>query len=422
MAEAAKPESATVFKSVLHPRPSLLVFADDWGRHPSSCQYIVQHLLDGYEVYWVNTIGTRRPGLNLLTLRRGLGKLRQWTRPALDPAALPPHLHVLNPPMWLWFRSRFDRFLNRRLLARALLPVVKTLSTPCFAVTTIPIVADLIDVLPVQRWIYYCVDEYGQWPGLDRLALERMETRLIQTVDKLVAVSATLRDKIVQRGRPVSLVTHGVDLEFWAGGTDVKAVADAPGAQRVVSELENIQRPLVLFWGVADPRMEISFVTRLAADLRRGTIVLVGPQCDCDPALKRTGQVVSLGVVPYEMLPSLAREAAVLIMPYADIPVTRAMQPLKLKEYLATGKPAVVRDLPATREWRDCLDLAATPEAFSNAVRLRLTTGLPDDQRRARGRLKAESWAAKARLFERFALGSEPPRPRTQAYAQSLAV
>jgi hypothetical protein len=279
-------------------------------------------------------------------------------------------------------------------------------------VTTIPIVADLIDVLPVQRWVYYCVDEYGQWPGLDQLALEQMETRLIQTADRLVAVSETLRHKIIQMRRAVSLVSHGVDLEYWA----------TPGKRQVVPQLEGVQRPLIVFWGVADRRMECSFVTRLAADLPRGTIVLVGPQCDCDPVLRRTARVVSLGPVAYEMLPHLASEAAVLIMPYADIPVTRAMQPLKLKEYLATGKPAVVRDLPATREWRDCLDLAATPEAFADVVRLRLTTGLPEDQRRARARLEAESWAAKARLFERFALGTEPSRPRCGASVESVAI
>ena len=34
-------------------------------------------------------------------------------------------------------------------------------------------------------------------------------------------------------------------------------------------------------------------------------------------------------------------------MPYADLPVTRAMQPLKLKEYLVTDRPVVVADLPA---------------------------------------------------------------------------
>ena len=68
--------------------------------------------------------------------------------------------------------------------------------------------------------------------------------------------------------------------------------------------------------------------------------------------------------MPFEELPRLAREAGVLVMPYADLPVTRAMQPLKLKEYLATGRPVVVRDLPATRPWADCLDLADTAEEF----------------------------------------------------------
>jgi glycosyltransferase involved in cell wall biosynthesis len=392
-------------------RPNLLVFADDWGRHPSSCQHLIRNLLDRYEVYWVNTIGTRRPRFNLFTLQRALGKFRQWMRPPAV-AELPAGLHIVNPPMWPWIRSRFDRFLNRRLLARTLLPLVRSLSTPCFAVTTIPIVVDLVDVLPVQRWVYYCVDDYGQWPGLDQVALQRMETHLVQGMDKLVAVSDTLRDKLLQTGRTVSLVTHGVDLDSWAGESERKNLA----------ELDGLERPLLAFWGVADRRTDISFVARLAADLQRGTIVFVGPQCECNPVLKKTARVVCLGPVDYEMLPHVAREAAVLIMPYADIPVTRAMQPLKLKEYLATGKPAVVRDLPATREWRDCLDLAATPEAFSEAVRLRLTTGLPAEQRRARGRLRAESWATKARLFERTALASEAPRPRCEASAGDLAV
>src|SRR5206468_930129 len=105
--------------------------------------------------------------------------------------------------------------------------------------------------------------------------------------------------------------------------------------------------------------------------------------------------------------PEIAGAARVLIMPYADAPVTRAMQPLKLKEYLATGLPVVVRDLPATRSWADALDLAGTPEAFSRAVRERLTSGLPMPQRGARARLAEESWAAKARALECWLLADD---------------
>ena len=60
------------------------------------------------------------------------------------------------------------------------------------------------------------------------------------------------------------------------------------------------------------------------------------------------------------------------------------VQPLKLKEYLATGKPCVVRDLPACREWADSLDLADSPESFVAAVKRRLEEGLPESQRLAR--------------------------------------
>ena len=89
-------------------------------------------------------------------------------------------------------------------------------------------------------------------------------------------------------------------------------------------------------------------------------------------------------------------------MPYADLPVTRAMQPLKLKEYLATGKPVVVRSLPSTEPWADALDIVDSPGAFSQAVRHRLNVGLSESQHRARSLLAEESWAAKCGEFERW--------------------
>ena len=119
-------------------------------------------------------------------------------------------------------------------------------------------------------------------------------------------------------------------------------------------------------------------------------------------------RVHRIGPVPFDRLPAFAREAAVLVMPYADLPVTRAMQPLKLKEYLATGKPAVVRDLPANREWADALDLVDSAAAFSAAVRRRLETGLPVEQAIARLRLVHEGWAEKSRAFADIAFGGAP--------------
>jgi hypothetical protein len=380
-----------------NPRASLLVFADDWGRHPSSCQHLVRHLLVRHDVYWVNTIGTRTPKIDLATVTRGLEKARQWLSPPPNPCALPANLRVLNPRMWPSFGSRFGRTINRRLLVRQLGPLLQSLPEPPVAVTTLPIVSDLIGLLPVSQWVYYCVDDFGEWPGLDQATLRGMEARLVERADVIIAVSDHLRARLSSLGRASHLLTHGVEPGHWM----------PIGASQPLPELEGMERPLILFWGVVDRRMDVSFVRRLATDLTRGTVILVGPEDEHDPVLDRTPRVRRLPPVPFAQLPRLAREAAVLVMPYADLPVTQAGQPLKLKEYLATMRPTVVRDLPSTREWGDCLDLAATPETFSRAVRLRVATGLPEEQRSARARLAAESWAAKARSFERWVLAPQ---------------
>jgi glycosyltransferase involved in cell wall biosynthesis len=368
----------------------LLVFADDWGRHPSSCQHLVRHLLAEHPTTWVNTIGTRTPRLDLQTVRRAAGKVRAWLRPngAADSAVLPKGLDLLNPKMWPWLSHPFDRRLNRDLLQRQLRRALKRLPEPPVAITTLPVVADLMGHLPVRKWVYYCVDDFSEWPGLDRRALAQMERRVVERADTLVAASEPLQTRLAEMGRSAHLLTHGVDLDFWR--TSHEPV------------LTPWDRPLIVFWGVVDRRMDTAFVRHLAEALRYGTIVLAGPDQNPDPDLARLPHVVCPGPIPFQQLPALAREAAVLVMPYADAPVTRAMQPLKLKEYLATGKPVVARDLPANREWADALDLVTTPEEFTAAVLERLETDLPSEQQAARRRLKDESWAAKAEVFAGF--------------------
>lgn len=373
------------------PRP-LLVFADDWGRHPSSCQHLIRQLLPRREVVWVNTIGTRPPRLDWSTVQRVAGKLKQWSKPgelAVPDDTLRPQ--ILSPKMWPSFRSRFGRGLNRRMLSNALRPVIAAMPQPPVIVTTLPLVADLVGVWPGVRWVYYCVDDFSVWPGYDGETMLKMEREFVPKVDAVVAVSETLREHVLKLGKPSTLLTHGVDLDHWRGNSERESVP----------ELAGLAAPLVLFWGVIDRRLDMDFVRHLANNLKGGTLAFVGPQEDPDPELTKLPNVVFRSPVAFERLPSFARQAAVLVMPYADLPVTRAMQPLKFKEYLATGRPTVVRDLPSTREWADAADVVRTQEEFAARVLERIAGGLPAGQRLARERLSSESWAGKATEFEK---------------------
>ncbi len=302
---------------------------------------------------------------------------------------------VLNPKMWPSFRSRFARGLNRRLLTRALKSVADAMPEPPVVVTTIPLVADLVGHFRAARWVYYCVDDFSVWPGLDGRTMRDMEAELVPKMDIMIAVSETLQTHLARWGKTAHLLTHGVDLDFWCAPRP----SDAPASLR---ELATMPEPLVVYWGVIDRRTDLAFVKHLGEAMAVGTILFAGPHDAPDPELLRLPRVRSLPPIPFADLPALAARASVLIAPYADLPVTRAMQPLKLKEYIATGKPVVVRHLPATAEWADCVDVVESPETFARAVLARLTTGTPEDQLVARARLKSEGWRAKAEQFAQW--------------------
>jgi len=385
-------------------RSPLVVFSDDWGRHPSSCQHLIRRLLDHREVIWVNTIGMKPPAFNLFTMKRGFEKIREWTFGAKPPptelgSSPGPSLRVVSPKMWPSFRSRWSRALNRGLVLRSLRPIVASLPSPPIVITTLPVLGGLVGEFPAARWVYYCVDDFSVWPGLDGETVRKRERELVAKVDAVVAVSETLQQHIAKLGKPSHLLTHGVDLEHWrkVRPTEVPAslreIAAQPG-------------PRVVFWGVVDRRMDVPFVRKLSESLNSGSILLIGPQDDPDPQLLKLPRVRLLPSVAYADLPSLAGLSDVLVMPYADLPVTRAMQPLKLKEYLATGKPVVVSDLPTTRQWADSLDVVSTPEAFAKVVQERLRDGVPKSQREARVKLDLEGWTAKAAQFETWLDGA----------------
>ena len=391
------PTPLQLLVETLPDRARLVVFSDDWGRHPSSAQHLIRQLLPRYRVDWVNTVGTHRPRLSLGDLRRGVEKLKGWTAASRGSRSRWRTLgrwsqSSMRRSTGRGSRRRAERMLNRVLLRRALAGVLDGDPKPAAVITTVPITADLAASFPGVKWIYYCVDDFAEWPGLDGDTLRRMELDLLRHVATVICVSDVLKRRLAGLGVSAHLLTHGVELEHWQ--TVRRRPLCGPG-----------RRPTLLYWGHADTRLDADILLHLAetCDVR-----MAGRYDEVDGRLIRQRGITWIGPVPYERLPELASEADVLIMPYADLPVTRAMQPLKLKEYLATGLPVVATPLPANRAWGDAMDLTADPDEFARLCLARARRSLPESQARARQRLAYESWENKALQFEQWIMAPSP--------------
>lgn len=394
----------------------LIIFSDDWGRHPSSCQHLARRLVVDHPILWVNTIGMRSPTLSREDMGKAWRKISSWLKPKTKPEAstadeqphdasgdVPHNMRVINPRMWPGFRAGWQKKLNAKLLAQAVHEALGPRQTgeKRTVITTLPITADLIGKLDVDHWLYYCVDDFSVWPGLDATVMCEMEAQQVLKVDQIVCVSETLSKRLLDLGRSAEMLTHGIDLNHWqpsySAGTsqsDAAKVQSGPGAQNRF--FGDISGPILLFWGLIDTRLDMAWC-RALCDANLGQLVMVGPQQSPDESLATLKGVTIWGPARYSDLPAMAQEADVLLMPYADLPVTRAMQPLKFKEYLATGKPVVARALPGITDWADASDMVTDQTAFVAKVKERLSYGLPTQQAIARQRLSEETWDHKAR-------------------------
>ncbi|MFQ6060672.1 MAG: glycosyltransferase, partial [Thermoplasmata archaeon] len=76
-----------------------------------------------------------------------------------------------------------------------------------------------------------------------------------------------------------------------------------------------------------------------------------------------------LGKRPYEQLPSYLRGIDVCIIPFEVNEITLSVDPIKIYEYLAAGKPVVSTFLPELQKFGDRVRIAKNREDFENQIR-----------------------------------------------------
>lgn len=366
--------------------------ADSWGRHPSSAQYIARELLATVPIYWVETVGVVPPSFSRADLIRGIAQLRRWLQRRAQPSHPSRGPTIVAPWLWPDWRAGWQRRWNGRLLASSLARTLPTAGSRRTLVTTLPIAAPLLARSEFDRVAYYCVDDFTVWPGADTKSLREMEDAVIARSDVVLATSKILQRRFAEMGVEAHLLEHGVDGHLWR---------DPPSRSldsRAARALRAAPRPRLLFWGLIDRRIDPAWVAA-AQQAGGGATFLVGPRRICDRELFRIAGVDWLDAVPCEELPRLAQLADALLLPYADLPVTRAMQPLKLFEYLSTDLPVIARDLPACREWADALDVVTSPGEIAEALPRRLRDGVSRGQLDARARVADRTWQRVAQRF-----------------------
>jgi glycosyltransferase involved in cell wall biosynthesis len=379
---------------MLHGR-DFVVLSDDWNGLPTSAIHLFRRLAQQNRVFWFNTIG-RLPRATIADAQKVLRTVGAWLRPRrrapLSPAAEESSIRVMNPVLVPWFKRPVRRF-NRRSLLRTYNRVRTRYSVrDPILVTTFPYTADFFCAVSDGPKIYYCVDDFLVYPGVNRRDWAAMERELLHAIDGLVVTSRTLAEK---RRNACSLLhlPHGVDFEHFHNAR-VQPIPEP--------RMESIPHPIVGFFGLISEWIDVDIICSLSETYPHCSFVLLG-RSDIDIAkLKTRPNVHCVGWIPYADLPRYARYFDVGLIPFVQSQLTRAVNPLKLLEYFALGLPVLATRLPELENIRGPLHLARSRAEFSEGLARILSDRAAGIAEEALAVARVNTWDARVAQLSAF--------------------
>lgn len=362
---------------------NIICIASNWFYDPTSKHHVMRILSERNHVIWVNYHASRRPTATLADAGAIIGKLHQVVQ---GPRRVSENMTVITPMVVPLPGNRTVMAVNQRLLTRQIKSVLRGQSRrPVQLWIFAPDVEYLCGRFDEECVVYYCVDEFSEFTGYDRERVLAAERRLCGRADLVVATSETLLSAKKPYCRRAELVTHGVDCEHFA----------ASGESPRPTELELIAGTVLGFWGLIQDWFDVELVAAVAKARPAWSIVLIGEVATDTSALHGLSNVHLLGRRKYEELPAFARAFDIGLIPFRVNALTRAVNPIKLREYLSAGLPVVSTPMPEVERYGDLIEIAAGAEEFANACERALKTRGPADRELRQAAMKRETWASK---------------------------
>lgn len=313
----------------------------------------------------------RNPGLRILFVGLALDvshairtrNLSALKKQGLQTAADYPAITLLRPVKWLPNSITLGRKFNEAALRRQVRRQAAALGMQSPLLWLNPHYAEhLAGTMGESAVIYDITDDWTQLSQSprERDLVTRQDRDLCQKADAVIVCSQRLYELKQVLAKRVELIPNGVDVGHYVGALE----SDEPAAP----ETSGWTAPVFGYTGTLHPdRVDVNLVAELAKAFPEGTVALVGPDYLDDAArsiLNREPNIILTGPVPYTRLPYYVKKFDVCITPHLMTAFTESLNPIKLWEYLAIGKPVVSTDVAGFRDYPELVRIAQNTEDF----------------------------------------------------------
>jgi len=363
---------------------------DWWYHHPHSKNHLMRRFARaGNKVIFVNSISMGLPSLANKDILPKIGrKLKSYAKLA---RTTEEGITVVSPATIPFHGSSAARKINETLLRQqiGLLARKKSMSDPILWVA-IPTAAQVIGKFNESCVIYQVSDKYdanSEDHAVNPETIRRLHDHAIEKADIVLYSGRKLLAEATHGLERSYLLEQAVDFDRWS---QVKNIEPA-------KEIAMIPTPRLGYFGAIEPwLMDQELIKRASKERPEWHWIFIGNLAR-GTDLADLPNVHFLPPVPYNELPRYAAGFDVCVLPWeTEHAFTSYGSAIKVREYLATGKPVVISPLPEYEPMSDVLRIARSRDQFIALIDDALTETDPELSGKRQAAVRSGTWDARA--------------------------
>ena len=365
---------------------------DWWYHHPHSKNHLMRRFARaGNKVIFVNSISMGLASMkNKDLLPRVARKLKSYAKLA---RATPEGITVVSPAALPFFGSRASRAANRHLLSAQIGTLARSrgLKNPILWIA-IPTAVEMIGRMNESLVVYQVSDKYDANTmdhATDPATIRKLHERALDSADIILYSGRKLLAEATRAQERSYLLEQAVDFEHWS--------RVGSGELEVAAEVACIPRPRIGYFGAIEPWLvDQELIKRASVERPSWRWVFIGNRSR-GLEIENLPNVHFLPPVKYDELPRYAAGFDVCVLPWeTERAFTSYGSAIKVREYLATGKPVVIAPLPEYEPMADVLRIARSRDDFLRLVEDALHEEGEEKARARQSSVMSGTWDARA--------------------------
>ena len=387
-------------KSAGEDRLSVLYFGNDWfAENRTSSHHVARRLAQRFELFYIECPGIRPPSGSGRDLMKIFRALRRFLN---GPQQVEPGIRVMTLLQVPLHRFAIIRRLNFFLTWLTVRAVIWRYGLGTRIVwSAMPHVPGLFGRLGEATSVYYCTDDYGLFPDVDTASMRKLDEETTRRARTVFVTSETLLQSKTLVNPNTHYSPHGVDVDHFARAQSKEL--------RAPEDIAQLPKPIVGYVGLVDRWIDLDMVAELARKRPEWSFVFIGRVGFPMEEVPKVPNLHFLGKKPYDRLPEYGAQFDAAIIPYRMSHHVKHINPLKLREYLAMGKPVVAVSIPEIDRFVNDICIARSFDEFLAGLdRAVVTSHDPEAIRQRMAAVSALSWDARVARVLSIALKDLP--------------